>query len=409
MSMKRNSSRKWPVFSALLCFATFASAQSTPTTTQMTQKPSQDTDHAGDQQGRDIDRGELARVDRFLDSHPEIAQQLRQNPSLVNDPQFVKDHASLKTYLQQHPEMRDALKDNPNAFMRSENRYDRSEDRRGAERREIASFDQYLDRHREISEQLHKNPNLINDPQFVKDHPPLMSYMKEHPDVTQALQENPDAFMHAEDRYERNDDSFNRNGDRREVASFHQFLDQHREVGEQLQKNPSLAGNQQFLKDHPALQSYLQDHPEVRQQLRQNPDAFMQQESRYDRHDDDIATRNDYDRDRNNHDRDRDTGYDRDHDAQRHFGEFLGSHNSIARDLDKDPSLVKRQEYLQDHPELQQYLDSNPDVRERLMADPNRFIKSTPQLNIDGQGVKNSTTAPPATTSPTSTPKPNKQ
>jgi hypothetical protein len=405
MSMKRNSSRRWPVFSALLCFSTFASAQSTPTTTQTTQKPSQDTGYAGDRQGRDVDRGELARFDRFLDSHPEIAQQLRQNPSLVNDPQFVKDHASLQTYLQQHPETRDALKDNPNAFTRAENHYDRSEDRRDAERREIASFDQYLDRHREISEQIHKNPNLINDPQFVKDHPALMGYLKEHPDVTQALQKNPDAFMHAENRYERNDDSFNRNGDRREVASFDQFLDQHREVGEQLRKNPSLADNQQFLKDHPALQAYLQDHPEVHQQLQQNPDAFMQQESRYERRDDDVATRNDYDRDRNNHDRDRDTGYD--HDAQRHFGEFLGSHNSIARDLDKDPSLAKRREYLQDHPELQQYLDSHPDVRERLMADPNHFIKSTPQLNIDGQGVKNSTTAP--TASPTSTPNPNKQ
>src|SRR5262249_61436480 len=91
---------------------------------------------------------------------------------------------------------------------------------------------------------------------------------------------------------------------RRELGSFDKFLDSHRETAEQLRKNPSLVDNQQFLKDHPALQAYVQQHPAVREELRENPNAFMSAENRYERYED--ANRRDMDRDRNQGDRDRD-------------------------------------------------------------------------------------------------------
>ena len=40
----------------------------------------------------DVTRQELAQFDRFLDGHRETAQQLRNNPSLVNDRQFIDKH-----------------------------------------------------------------------------------------------------------------------------------------------------------------------------------------------------------------------------------------------------------------------------------------------------------------------------
>ena len=71
--------------------------------------------------------------------------------------------------------------------------------------------------------------------------------------------------------------------DRRDVANFDQFLDSHREIAEQVRKDPSLLDNRTFVQDHPALQTYLNDNPGVRDQLRQNPNAFMRQEDAYDR------------------------------------------------------------------------------------------------------------------------------
>ena len=51
----------------------------------------------------DITRQELASFDSFLDSHPEMGEQLRRNPSLVDDREYVKNHPELQAYLQDHP------------------------------------------------------------------------------------------------------------------------------------------------------------------------------------------------------------------------------------------------------------------------------------------------------------------
>jgi len=283
--------------------------------------------------------------------------------------------------------------------------YDRDQQDRSNDREELARFHQFLDSHREISEQLRKDPSLADNAQFLKNHPALQTYLQDHPEVRQQLHQDPNAFMHQEDRYDHGQDAMNRNDydrDRRELASFNQFLDSHREISEQLRKDPSLADNAQFLKNHPALQTYLQDHPEVRQQLHQDPNAFMHQEDRYDHGQDAMNRGADFDR-ANAYDRD----HDANHDAQRRFGEFLGSHSDLNQQLAKNPSLCKDPQFMQDHPEFQDYLNSHPDVRAQLMADPDNFLKSTQQWN-NAPGTKTTTQPPAAPTSAptTSTPKP---
>ena len=57
--------------------------------------PSQGGSPAADQDN-DTTRGELASFDRFMDSHPEIAEQLRKNPSLVDNKEFVQGHPALQ-------------------------------------------------------------------------------------------------------------------------------------------------------------------------------------------------------------------------------------------------------------------------------------------------------------------------
>jgi len=356
-----------------------AHAQSVPS---QTSRPLQD---------KDASRQELSRFDQFLDDHREIADQLRKDPSLVNNDEYLKDHPALQTYLQDHPGIREQIKQNPNAFMHEEARYESREDDRDREanRQKLAHFDQFLDSHRESAEQLRKDPSLVNNDEFVKNHPALQAYLQDHPEVRQGIKENPNAFMHEEARYEVREDSHDREANRQELARFDQFLDSHREIAEQLRKDPSLVNKDEFVKSHPALQDYLQSHPEVRQDIKQNPNAFMQQEARYDRREDGM----DFDRAVT-------------HKESANFGEFLGGHSNIAQQLSKDPSLVKNQEYLQNHPELQEYLNAHPEVREKLMANPQGFVSSAQQFshstNSNGQGVKTPTT----TTDPN---KPSKQ
>jgi hypothetical protein len=455
----------------------------------------------------DITRQELTRFDEFLDSHREIAEQVKQNPSLVNNDEFVKGHPALQTFMQQHPAVREELKENPNAFMHREAIYDRHEDQRMRDER--AHFDRFLGDHHEIAEQLRRDPKLINDEGYVKANPDLHSYLQDHPEFRDAVRKDPDAFVRQGDRRDDNDRYARQNNDDRdrdaradsdrdrdarrdndnsgrdrdarndndtrdrdaradndrdrdarrdndnsdrdrdarndndtrdrdaranndrdrdartdnnhrddrdrdahadndrdrdarrdsdarykqgdandrdrdarhdELANFDHYLDSHRETAEQLRKDPSLVNNDEFVKNHPSLQSYLQQHPGVRTALKDNPNAFIQQEARYDQ--------NEY--------RTRGGAGDEPH---RHFGEFLGGHSGINEQLSKDPSLVKNDEYMQSHPELKDYLNQHPDVRQGLMQNPETFVKSSQQFNTTNKNgsYSGSTQAAPAT------------
>ncbi|MFY9729277.1 MAG: hypothetical protein WAK24_01620, partial [Candidatus Acidiferrales bacterium] len=172
-----------------------------------------------------------------------------------------------------------------------------------------------------------------------------------------------DAANYSHDRDARQDnDDRDRDAHRDQLASFDRYLDSHRETAEQIRRDPSLVDNDEFVKNHPSLQTYLQQHPEVRAQIKQNPNSFMQQEARYDQNE--YRTR---------------TGQG--DEPHRHFGEFLGGHSSINEQLSKDPSLVKNDEYMQSHPELKDYLNQHPDVRQGLMQNPETFVKSSQQFN----------------------------
>ena len=326
-----------------------------------------------------INREELARFDQFLDTHRETAEQLRKDPSLVDNEEFVRNHPALQTYLHDHPELREQLKQDPNAFMHQEERYDRrADDRgRGVKREELARFDQFLDSHRETAEQLRKDPSLVDNPEYVRNHPELQAYLQDHPGIREQIKQDPNAFMRDEARYDRRDDDRDR-VNREELSHFDQFLDTHRETAEQLRKDPSLVDNEEFVRNHPALQTYLRDHPELREQIKSNPNAFMQQEARYDRREDGI--------DRGG------TG----HRQAASFGEFLGGHSEISQRLSEDPSLVKNQEYMENHPELQQYLTAHPEVKQELMANPQSFVKSAQQFSTTSNTAPATKTPMPA-------------
>ncbi len=139
-------------------------------------------------QGNDTKGWQIAAMDKFLDSHPEIEEQLRKDPSLIRNDEFVEKHPALQQYLQEHPGIREEFTENPNAFMRQEERYERREDSdvrprsgdRDITREELANMDRFMDSHPEIAEQLRKDPSLIRNKQFVENHPALQEFLQSH-------------------------------------------------------------------------------------------------------------------------------------------------------------------------------------------------------------------------------------
>ena len=392
----------------------------------------------------DLRRQQLAEMDHFLDNHPDIDAQLKKQPDLILNQTYLNQHQDLQAFVNDHPQLKEEFRENPNYFMYRENRYDARENERGnsnpdanrdrdGDRRDVAEFDRFLDSHRETAQQLRKQPDLVLNDGFLKSHPALQEYLQQHPAVRDQIRQNPNAFMAQEAKFDqrgdndanrdrdrdadrrdaansgqrgdndanrdrnrdrdadrhnaansdqRGDNDANRDRDRgtdrREVANFDQFLDSHHETAEQLRRNPSQINNDEFVKSHPALQAYLQQHPDVRQEVSQNPNAFMQQEARYDRND---------------------NGMDRD-DSRRQFGQFLGGHADVARQLSEKPSLAKDHEYMDNHPELRDYLNSHPDVQKKLTADPDNFVKSAQQFNTTTTPGQTTKTPVPDATKP---------
>ena len=69
------------------------------------------------QYNNDINQGELANFNHYLDNHPKVAQRLAADPSLVDDPAFLANHRGLQGFLQTHPGVREEIHETPGQFM----------------------------------------------------------------------------------------------------------------------------------------------------------------------------------------------------------------------------------------------------------------------------------------------------
>src|SRR2546425_4226679 len=154
----------------------------------------------------DITRRELRNFDQYLDSHPEVAEGLRKDPNLINNPNWESKHQELKDWLEDHPNARQELKENPAAFMHREKGFEKQEGKEGdITAPELRIFDQYLDNHPDVAQSLSRNPKLINNPDWLSKHPELTEWLENHPYASKKIRENPRAFMRREGNFEKHD------------------------------------------------------------------------------------------------------------------------------------------------------------------------------------------------------------
>jgi hypothetical protein len=59
---------------------------------------------------------------------------------------------------------------------------------------------------------------------------------------------------------------------------------------------------------------------------------------------------------------------------------FFDSHPNIARQLEKNPSLIENQQYVDNHPQLHEYLKTHPYVRREFKDHPYRFMHRAEEL-----------------------------
>lgn len=69
------------------------------------------------------DRKELKDFDKFLRKHRSIEGDLRANPQMINDAQYLSRHKDLESFLRKHPQVTSDLSNDPNYFVDRETRY----------------------------------------------------------------------------------------------------------------------------------------------------------------------------------------------------------------------------------------------------------------------------------------------
>jgi len=375
------------------------------------------------QDGQVSSRSDIALFDSFLDAHADLDAQLRANPSLLTNEEYLEAHPQLQAFLNQHPQVQTQMRQNPSFFMERAKRFDAREAGRRTNpnpdltRQQVGTMDQFMDKNPEIGRDLWRNPSLVNNAEYLEAHPQLQAFLNQHPNVKEEFAENPRYFMNQENGFERQEQSRGQNFDRdadntrrdrdfdrdrsadrdrdanrsrdfdrrsnpdvsnQEVTSFDQFLDRHQDVAKSLEKKPELVNDRGYLKRHKDLDEFLTEHPAVREEVRENPSSFMRRENQFE------ARNMDRDRDRTA-DRDVDrssvSGRDRDMDADlnkkelQEMDHFLDKHKNIDKDLQKNPSLVNDHDYLKHHKPLENFLSKNPQVGQEIREHPSAFMQ----------------------------------
>ena len=153
----------------------------------------------------DTTQRELKHYDRYLDSHPAVARDLRRDPNLVNNPDYLHKHPGLEKFLAGHSGAREELKKDPAKFTHKEARFEQKGN--DISHHEVKNVDEYLDHHPAAAKQLRKDPSLIDNPQFLAQHPQLQEFLKNHPQAREDWKQHPHAMIKRERRFEHHENA----------------------------------------------------------------------------------------------------------------------------------------------------------------------------------------------------------
>jgi hypothetical protein len=286
----------------------------------------------------DASREELANLDRFLDNHPILEQELGSNPSLVNDPEYVQREPDLQIFLSHHPAVKAELQKDPDYLARRRTLADANTPGRGMtngspslDGAEAAQLHEFLGAHNDVEQSLKQNPALINDSTFLGAHPELQTFLNQHPRARYLFVEDPRSFILP--------------GDESAPAPSARVSASHseRSVAKPLETSPPVtrpAGRKPMATNATPTKTTVTKTTATKAIIPSGPEF--------------------------------DFGVSGDEVAR--MDQFLEDHAKIARDLTKDPLLVANHKYLDHHKDLRRFFDEHVRVREAFAEDPRYFV-----------------------------------
>jgi hypothetical protein len=69
------------------------------------------------------------------------------------------------------------------------------------------------------------------------------------------------------------------------------------------------------------------------------------------------------------------------------FDQYLDDHPGVARQLQRNPSLINDPTFLSQHPDLQTFLNNHPGVREEIKENPRQFMNRERRFERNGGDI----------------------
>ncbi len=126
----------------------------------------------------------LRELDRFLDHHPLIEDELRLDPSLIGNATFLEQHEELRDFIGANPGVIQELSRHPRFFLYRALLQQASEPLRFFD---IAQLGEVLDGQPALERALAQKPELIRDPAFLREHALLGDFLERHPVLGRAF------------------------------------------------------------------------------------------------------------------------------------------------------------------------------------------------------------------------------
>ncbi len=142
----------------------------------------------------------------------------------------------------------------------------------------------------------------------------------------------------------------------RDLRSFDEYLDTHRETAQQLYKNPDLLRDRRFIRDHNALNDWLDSHSDAAEALQANPRRYLARAQDSQAEDRRLGRASMNERD------------------LRSFEEYLDSHDETARLLYQNPDLINNRSFVRNHDALHDWLQDHSEAAQALRAEPDKYL-----------------------------------
>lgn len=216
-------------------------------------------------------RQEMQGFQQFLANHPWIADKLREDPSLANDPRFLHHSPELPQFLNAHPFVQSSFKADASGVMSRAQQGGSTAQNNAANYKEMQDFQHFVSDHPWIGGKLRENPSLANDKGFLKGAHELPEFLNSHPYVQSQFRADPNGFMKRAQAFAAEaprpgaDDAH-----ASDYESLKLFLQNHQRIADQLKEDPSRATTKGFLNQNKELREFLEAHPYLQDQFKQD-------------------------------------------------------------------------------------------------------------------------------------------